>query len=57
MESDVAMRTKHRKEKMFLEENLIAKEPIGQFKAWFDEACQLPGIIEANVMGLATASK
>lgn len=41
----------------FLEEDLVAKEPYGQFKEWFDEACNTPGIIEANAMCLATATK
>ncbi|XP_050710824.1 pyridoxine/pyridoxamine 5'-phosphate oxidase-like isoform X2 [Eriocheir sinensis] len=41
----------------FLEEDLVAKEPFGQFKEWFEEACNTPGIIEANAMCLATATK
>lgn len=58
MESDIDMRTKyHGKEKTFLEESLIAKEPISQFKAWFDEARQIPELGEANAMCLATSSK
>uniref|UniRef100_A0A0P4W5N0 pyridoxal 5'-phosphate synthase n=1 Tax=Scylla olivacea TaxID=85551 RepID=A0A0P4W5N0_SCYOL len=45
------------KNEAFLEEDLVAKEPFGQFKEWFDEACNTPGIIEANAMCLATATK
>ncbi|XP_045128998.1 pyridoxine/pyridoxamine 5'-phosphate oxidase-like isoform X2 [Portunus trituberculatus] len=45
------------KNETFVEEDLVAKEPIGQFKEWFEEACNTPGIIEANAMCLATATK
>lgn len=45
------------KNEAFVEEDLVAKEPIAQFKAWFDEACNTPGIIEANAMCIATATK
>ncbi|KAG0708487.1 Pyridoxine-5'-phosphate oxidase [Chionoecetes opilio] len=45
------------KNEAFLEDDLVAKEPFGQFKEWFDEACNTPGIIEANAMCLATATK
>ena len=41
----------------FTESDLVAKEPFTQFKDWFDQACQTPGIIEANAMCLATATK
>lgn len=42
---------------VFTEANLVSKEPIGQFRAWFDEARNNPNILEANAMCLATASK
>ncbi|XP_016922195.2 pyridoxine/pyridoxamine 5'-phosphate oxidase [Apis cerana] len=45
------------KNETFTENHLVSKEPIGQFKAWFDEACKIPQIFEANTMFLATASK
>ena len=45
------------KNEAFLEDDLVAKEPFGQFKEWFEEACNTPGIIEANAMCLATATK
>ncbi|XP_076045114.1 pyridoxine/pyridoxamine 5'-phosphate oxidase-like isoform X2 [Oratosquilla oratoria] len=45
------------KSEVFTEDNLVAKEPVAQFKAWFDEACNTPGIVEANAMCLATATK
>lgn len=52
------MRTKYlEKEQAFGEEKLVSKEPISQFKVWFDEACKIPGIQEANAMCLATSSK
>lgn len=41
----------------FTEDHLVAKEPFAQFTAWFEEACNTPGIIEANAMCLATATK
>eukprot|EP00095_Tigriopus_kingsejongensis_P006025 snap_masked-scaffold671_size114370-processed-gene-0.22 protein:Tk06025 transcript:snap_masked-scaffold671_size114370-processed-gene-0.22-mRNA-1 annotation:"hypothetical protein BRAFLDRAFT_126490" len=37
-------------------EDLVAREPFGQFKAWFEAAKACPGIEEANAMCLATAS-
>lgn len=37
--------------------NLISKEPIGQFKAWFDQACNSPEILEPNAMLVATATR
>jgi pyridoxamine 5'-phosphate oxidase len=37
--------------------DLVSKEPISQFKAWFDEATQNEKIEEANAMCLATATK
>lgn len=52
------MRTPYKeKSEVFLEEDLVAKEPFAQFKNWFDQACNTPGIIEANAMCLATANK
>ncbi|XP_063608452.1 pyridoxine/pyridoxamine 5'-phosphate oxidase-like isoform X1 [Penaeus indicus] len=45
------------KNEAFMEDDLVAKEPIAQFKAWFEEACNTPGIIEANAMCIATATK
>ncbi len=37
--------------------NLVAKEPIAQFTDWFQTACATDGIMEANAMSLATATK
>ena len=37
--------------------DLVSKEPFGNFDQWFKLACQTPGILEANAMTLATASK
>lgn len=45
------------KNETFTEDNLTSKEPIGQFKAWFDEACNTPQILEPNAMLLATATR
>jgi pyridoxamine 5'-phosphate oxidase len=52
------MRIKYKeKHEAFLESNLVSKEPFGQFKAWFDDACNAQGVLEPNAMCLATASK
>ncbi|XP_003703175.2 pyridoxine/pyridoxamine 5'-phosphate oxidase isoform X1 [Megachile rotundata] len=52
------MRLKYKdKSETFTEDHLVSKEPIGQFKAWFEEACKTPQIFEANAMFLATATK
>ncbi|XP_046677913.1 pyridoxine/pyridoxamine 5'-phosphate oxidase-like isoform X1 [Homalodisca vitripennis] len=52
------MRTKyHEKNQTFLESDLQSKDPISQFKIWFEEAARTPGIAEANAMCVATASK
>ncbi|KPJ15254.1 Pyridoxine-5'-phosphate oxidase [Papilio machaon] len=52
------MRIKYKdKDDTFLEKHLVAKEPFGQFKAWFDEACSRKEILEPNAMCLATVSK
>jgi len=37
--------------------DLVAKEPFGQFKAWFDDASKHEKIEEANAMCLATSTK
>ena len=41
----------------FTETDLIAQEPLKQFTAWFELACQTPGINEANAVCLSTATK
>nr|XP_045619310.1 pyridoxine/pyridoxamine 5'-phosphate oxidase-like isoform X2 [Procambarus clarkii]XP_045619311.1 pyridoxine/pyridoxamine 5'-phosphate oxidase-like isoform X2 [Procambarus clarkii] len=41
----------------FTEDDLVSQEPIGQFAAWFNEACQNLSIVESNAMCLATATK
>ncbi|KAK2576001.1 hypothetical protein KPH14_007360 [Odynerus spinipes] len=52
------MRIKYKdKTETFTEENLVSKEPIGQFKAWFEEACNTPQILEPNAVFLGTATK
>lgn len=51
------MRIKYKnKNETFLEEHLKSKEPFGQFKAWFEEACNRKEILEPNAMCLATVS-
>lgn len=47
----------HDKHKIFDVKDLVAKEPFGQFKAWFEEACKTNGIFEPNAMTIATATK
>ncbi|KAL6261554.1 hypothetical protein P5V15_006641 [Pogonomyrmex californicus] len=52
------MRIKYKdKSETFTEDNLVSKEPIGQFKAWFEEACNTPQILEPNAMLLGTATR
>ncbi|KAJ9593664.1 hypothetical protein L9F63_014789, partial [Diploptera punctata] len=52
------MRRKYNdKSEVFTEKDLIAKEPIGQFKAWFEEASSHPLILEPNAVCVATATK
>ncbi|VVC92150.1 unnamed protein product [Leptidea sinapis] len=52
------MRIKYKdKNETFLEKHLVSKEPFGQFKSWFEEACSRKEILEPNAMCLATASK
>ncbi|XP_076765956.1 pyridoxine/pyridoxamine 5'-phosphate oxidase [Xylocopa sonorina] len=52
------MRMKYKdKNETFTEDHLVSKEPIGQFKVWFEEACNTPQIFEANAMFIATATK
>ncbi|KAL0105409.1 hypothetical protein PUN28_016805 [Cardiocondyla obscurior] len=45
------------KSETFTEDDLISKEPIGQFKVWFEEVRNTPQILEANAMLLATATR
>ena len=53
-----AMRKPYKgKQDVFDVGDLVAKEPYQQFYAWFDEAKKTDGIMEANAMSLATASK
>ena len=46
----------HNSKDPFLESDLKAYEPIGQFKHWFDETCSTPGIKEPNAVALATST-
>jgi len=41
----------------FTEDQLIAKEPIQQFREWFEIARSVKSIVEPNAMCLATATK
>lgn len=41
----------------FTEDSISCKDPIVQFKNWFDDACNTPDVYEANAMVLATATK
>ncbi|XP_043466650.1 pyridoxine/pyridoxamine 5'-phosphate oxidase-like [Leptopilina heterotoma] len=52
------MRIKYKdKNETFTEDQLSTKEPFGQFKVWFELACNTPTILEPNAMLLGTASK
>ena len=46
----------HDKSDFFDFKDLVAKEPFGQFKHWFQEATDHSGIYEANAMCLSTAT-
>lgn len=46
----------HDKSDFFDMKDLTAKEPMGQFRAWFDEASANEKIYEANAMCLSTCS-
>lgn len=41
----------------FLEDDLIAREPITLFGNWFDTAAKTEGIQEPTAMSLATATR
>jgi len=47
----------HEKHTTFTESDLVSKEPIKQFKEWFDLASKTGNINEANAMCLSTATK
>lgn len=52
------MRAKYRNKKdTFLEDDILVKEPIYQFRTWFEEVCTAPNILEPNTMCLTTATK
>lgn len=52
------MRIKYKdKNETFTEDQLSSKEPFGQFKNWFEIACNTPTILEPNAVLLGTASK
>ena len=38
-----------------LDESMVARDPVGQFRQWFEEA-QAAGVVEPNAMTLATAT-
>lgn len=38
-------------------DDLVSKEPFEQFSSWFEEAKKCEGILEANAMAIATATK
>lgn len=45
------------KDEVFTEDQLVSKEPFGQFNNWFERAALTQGIEEPNAMCLATATK
>ena len=56
--SILAMRTPYNPAlNAFLECDLVAREPIAQFKEWFDEVCASPTMKEPNAVALATAPR
>ena len=54
----MSMRKPYKGERDILDlKDLTSKEPFGNFDQWFNIACKTPGILEANAMTLATATK
>ena len=52
------MRKAYRGEQeVFDVDKLVSCEPFANFQNWFDQACKTDGILEANAMALATATK
>ncbi|XP_032666039.1 pyridoxine-5'-phosphate oxidase-like isoform X2 [Odontomachus brunneus] len=52
------MRIKYKdKSEVFTEDYLVSKEPITQFKAWFEEACNNSQILEPNAVLIGTATR
>jgi pyridoxine/pyridoxamine 5'-phosphate oxidase len=47
----------HGIQEIFDTKDLASLDPYDQFSAWFQEACEVPSIKEANAMALATATK
>ena len=45
------------KDKAFTEDQLVSKEPIGQFSSWFEEVKKCKDVQEPNAVCLATANK
>lgn len=53
-----ALRLKYKgKSEVFLEKDILRKEPFGLFQKWLQEACGNQDIIEPNAVCLATATK
>lgn len=45
------------KKDVFLEKDILVKEPFHLFRKWLDDACQTPEILEPNAVCLSTATK
>lgn len=53
-----ALRLKYKgKSEVFLEKDILRKEPFSLFQKWLQEACGNQDIIEPNALCLATATK
>lgn len=51
------MRIKYKNRNEIFTEDLVSKEPKGQFKVWFAEACKMSQIFKPNAVLLGTATK
>lgn len=45
------------KKDVFLEKDILVKEPFDLFRKWLDDACKTAQILEPNAVCLSTATK
>lgn len=45
------------KKDVFLEKDIVVKEPFHLFRKWLDDACKTSEILEPNAVCLSTATK
>lgn len=47
----------HGEEFVFDVKHLVSRDPMKQFKAWFDDICNAKAVEEPNAMAVATSTK